>query len=151
MAYFDIRQTSEERHQYITESLGFVCGCNHCKAEKKKIDLSDDRIREILLLEQYLEDRRITPTDSTAMAELVVSLYEQEGLNYYMSKAYALAALEWNGIGYEYQARALAYKSVAAGLITGEGSGVEEYAEDMEELLDGARAHWSWKHRLGVR
>lgn len=148
MAYFDTRQNSEDRHQYITESLGFDCGCNHCKAENKTIDLSDDRISEILLLEQYLEDRQVTPTDSTAMAELVISLYEQEGLSLYMSKAYALAALEWNGIGHEYQARAWAYKSVAAGLIVGESSGVEEYAEDMEELLDGARAHWSWKHRL---
>lgn len=100
------------------------------------------------MLEGYLENRQIAPADPTAMAELLVSLYEQEGLYTYMAKAYALAAIEWNGVGQEYKARAWAYKSVQAGLGVGESSGVETYAEDMEDLLDGARAHWSWKHRV---
>ncbi|TEA18705.1 hypothetical protein C8034_v011914 [Colletotrichum sidae] len=73
-------------------------------------------IREILLLESYLESREIAPAEPTAMAELLVSLYRQEGLNNYMSKAYALAAREWNGLGHEFQARSWAYESVKAGL-----------------------------------
>ncbi|QDS69732.1 hypothetical protein FKW77_010025 [Venturia effusa] len=148
MNYFDTRQTSKDRREYVENSLGFKCKCKLCKAENKTIDLSDDRINEIHLLESHLEDLQIAPADPTGMAELLVSLYEQEGLHLYMSKAYALAALEWNGVGNEFQARSWAYKSVGAGLIVGETAGVEDYVEDMQELLDGARTHWSWKHRV---
>lgn len=148
MAYFDTRQSSQDRRHFLNDSHGFECGCNLCKAENKTIDLSDDRISEILMLEERLEDRQIAPADSTAMAELLVSLYEQEGLHTYMAKPYALAAIEWNGVGQEYKARAWAYKSVQAGMMVGESSNVVGYAEDMEDLLDGARLHWSWKHRV---
>ncbi|KAE9969973.1 hypothetical protein EG328_006535 [Venturia inaequalis] len=148
MAYFDTKQSSQDRHQYLTERLNFECGCNLCKAENKTIDLSDDRISEILMLETYLENRQIAPADSTEMAELLVSLYEQERLYTYMAKAYALAAIEWNGVGQEYKARAWAYKSVQAGMIVGESAMVGGYADDMDDLLDGARAHWSWRHRV---
>ncbi|TKW51458.1 hypothetical protein CTA1_13083 [Colletotrichum tanaceti] len=79
------------------------------------------------------------------MAELLVSLYKAEGLDTHICKAYALAAREWNGAGYEYQARLWAYQSVKAGLIA--GSGMDEYVKDMQALLDGARKHWSWRYR----
>lgn len=82
------------------------------------------------------------------MAELLVSLYEQEGLVPYVSKAYAIAAPEWNSTGHEYQARSWAYRSIKAGIMSGEGAGVEEYLQEIQALLDGARKHWSWKYRI---
>lgn len=102
------------------------------------------------MLESYLENREIAPAEPTAMAELLVSLYEQEGLRLHISKAYALAALEYNGIGNEFKARGWAYKSIEAGLIVGDSAGVDDYVMDMEDLLDGARSHWSWRHRIGA-
>ncbi|KAL0929781.1 uncharacterized protein CTRU02_215211 [Colletotrichum truncatum] len=139
---------SQERKQYLNSSLGFDCVCDHCKAAQKFVDLSDDRINEILLLERHLEDKKIAPAEPTAMAELLVSLYKQEGLELFISKAYAIAAREWNGAGYEYQARLWAYQSLKASTISSLSSGAEEYVEDMNDLLNGARHHWSWKYRV---
>lgn len=148
MGYFDAKMILEDRRQYIEENLGFKCGCNLCTAPSKFSEISDDRVNEILLLEEYLENRAIAPAEPTAMAELLVDLHEQEGLHLHLCKAYALAALEFNGAGHEYQARSWAYKSVQAGLLVSGSVGVEGYLEEMQELLDGARAHWSWRHRV---
>ncbi|WQF80763.1 Putative SET domain-containing protein [Colletotrichum destructivum] len=134
MPYFDTIKTFQERQ-------------HHCKASQFA-DLSDDRINEIVLLEQSLENRQIAPAEPTAMAELLVSLYKQEGLDSFISKAYAIAAREWNGAGYEYQARSWAYQSVKAGLIAGSVGLKQGDLEDMEALLDGARKHWSWRYRV---
>lgn len=148
ISYFDPIQTLRERQRYAKEALGFECACSHCQAAPNFANLSDDRINEIHLLQSYLEAREIAPAEPTAMAELLVNLYKQERLDSYLCKAYAIAAREWNGAGYEYQARAWAYKSVQAGLVAGTGTGMEEYVRDMEALLDGARRHWSWRYRL---
>ncbi|KAK2040786.1 hypothetical protein LZ31DRAFT_473737, partial [Colletotrichum somersetense] len=148
IAYFNTIMTLQKRREHTKKNLGFVCACSHCKASGEFANLSDDRINEILLLEKHLENDQIAPAEPTAMAELLVGLYEQEGLDAYISKAYGIAAREWNGVGSEYQARLWAYKSVQAGLIAGLGSGVKEYAEDSETLLDGSRLHWSWRYRV---
>ncbi|KAF3807903.1 Histone-lysine N-methyltransferase SMYD3 [Colletotrichum gloeosporioides] len=150
ISYFDPIQTPRERQHYSTDALGFKCACSHCQAPSKFAELSDDRVNEIHLLQGYLETREIAPAEPTAMAELLVNLYKQEGLDSYLCKAYAIAAREWNGAGYEYQARSWAYQSVEAGLVAGSGTGMEEYVRDMESLLDGARKHWSWRYRLHV-
>lgn len=147
ISYFDSIKTRQERQQYTKQNLGFECACSQCKASQFA-NLSDDRINEILLLEQYLENRQIAPAEPTAMAELLVSLYKQEGLDCFISKAYAIAAREWNGAGYEYQARSWAYQSVKTGLIGGSVGLRQGDLEDMEALLDGARKHWSWRYRV---
>ncbi|KAI8239899.1 hypothetical protein K4K55_001391 [Colletotrichum sp. SAR 10_96] len=147
ISYFDPIQTLRERQRYARETLGFECTCSHCQAAPKFAELSDDRINEIHLLQGYLETREIALAEPTAMAELLINLYKQEGLDSYLCKAYAIAAREWNGAGYEYQARSWAYQSVKAGLVAGSGTGMEEYMMDMESLLDGARKHWSWRYR----
>ncbi|TDZ61881.1 SET domain-containing protein 5 [Colletotrichum trifolii] len=148
ISYLNPIQTLQDRQEYSKNKLGFKCACSQCKASSKSADLSDDRINEILLLESYLESRQIAPAEPTAMAELLVSLYKQEGLHTFICKAYAIVAREWNGAGYEYQARQWAYESVMAGLIAGSETGMEEYVNDMEALLDGSRKHWSWRYRV---
>ncbi|KAJ0345382.1 hypothetical protein COL154_007808 [Colletotrichum chrysophilum] len=102
ISYFDPIQTLRERQRYAKETLGFECACSHCQAAPKFAELSDDRINEIHLLQGYLETREIAPAEPTAMANLLVNLYKQEGLDSYLCKAYAIAAREWNGAGYEY-------------------------------------------------
>ncbi|KAL0940397.1 lysine methyltransferase [Colletotrichum truncatum] len=148
ISYFNTIQTLQERQQYTKKYLGFACACNQCKATGIFADLSDSRVNDIILLEKYLENEQIAPAEPVAMAELLVSLYKQEGLDPFISKAYAIAALEWHGAGYEYQARSWAYQSVKAGLITTYGLGIEEYLNDMQTLLDRGRKHWSWRYRV---
>ncbi|TDZ19269.1 SET domain-containing protein 5 [Colletotrichum orbiculare MAFF 240422] len=148
ISYINPFLTLRYRQEYTNSTLGFECACSQCKAARRFADLSDDRINEILLLESYLENRQIAPAEPTAMAELLVSLYTQEGLHTFMCKAYAIAAREWNGAGYEYHARRWAYESVRAGLIAGSETGMDAYLSDMEALLDGSRRHWSWRYRV---
>ncbi|WQF90293.1 Putative SET domain superfamily protein [Colletotrichum destructivum] len=104
ISYINPVQTFQEQQKYARDVLGFKCAYSQCKAPRKFADLSDDRINEILLLESYLESR-VAPAEPTAMAELLVSLYKQEGLDSYICKAYAIEAREWNSAGYKYQAR----------------------------------------------
>lgn len=148
ITYLDPIQNRRERQEFANNTLAFECACSHCNAPRELAELSDDRISEILLLEQSLENRQIAPAEPVAMAELLVSLYKEEDLYTNICKAYAIAALESNGAGHEYQARSWAYQSVKAGMIAGSGAGMEEYVEDMEALLNGARKHWSWKYRV---
>ncbi|KAJ0334989.1 hypothetical protein COL922a_009956 [Colletotrichum nupharicola] len=96
ISYLDPIQTLRSRQHYSTSTLGFKCACSHCQAPLNLADLSDDRVNEIHLLQSYLETREITPAEPTAMAELLVSLYKQEGLDAYLCKAYAITAREWN-------------------------------------------------------
>ncbi|KAF6810839.1 lysine methyltransferase [Colletotrichum sojae] len=116
ISYMNPIQTLRARQKFAKDVLGFECACSQCKAPGQFSNLSDDRINEILLLASYLENRQIAPAEPTAMAELLVGLYRQEGLHTLICKAYAIEAREWNGAGYEYQARKWAYESVQAGL-----------------------------------
>lgn len=79
------------------------------------------------------------------MAELLVSLYEQERLYASISDAYRLAALAYSSVGNEWLAVKWAMKALEGALILDEPMAVE--VQDMEDLLAVPREHWSWEVR----
>jgi hypothetical protein len=81
-------------------------------------------------------------SDAPAMAELLVSLYEQERLSGSIAEGYKLAALCYASLGNEWLALKWAMKAVEAGLIY-DGPRSPE-VRDMQRMLDGPRNHWSW-------
>lgn len=83
------------------------------------------------------------------MAELVVSLYDQERMWGPIAEAYALAAIEYNGVGDAWTAMRFARKAVEAGLLYG-GPGDED-VRVMQELLRDPWGHWSWMLRATKR
>jgi len=76
------------------------------------------------------------------MAELLVSLYEQERLSATVADGYRLAALSYSAVANEWMATKWAMQAVEVGLIN-DGAG-DENVSDMMRLLRKPMAHWSW-------
>src|ERR1700712_4822534 len=78
ISYIDPAQKRKKRLHALKESWGFPCGCSSCTATSAVASASDDRIAQIHELRGELEDYSTESRGSTQMAELLVSLYEQE-------------------------------------------------------------------------
>lgn len=84
---------------------------------------------------------------TTEMAELLVSLYEQERLSATVADGYRIAALSYAAVGQEWTATKWAMKAVEAGLIN-DGPG-DVGLRDMKRLLGNVTSHWSWRINVG--
>lgn len=82
------------------------------------------------------------------MAELLVSLYEQERLRGWIGDAYESASLAWSAAGKEWTARRYAALAVQHESYSSRRKGRKE-DNDMTGLLRDAKTHWSWN--TGVR
>ena len=74
------------------------------------------------------------------MAELLVSLYEQERLYGWMGDAYEIAALVWNTAGEEWKAKRYAALAVQFQSFTNRKG---KRDNDMAGLLKNPKLHWS--------
>lgn len=83
------------------------------------------------------------------MADLFVSLYEQERLSGSIYEAYAFAAIEWNGIGEPWTAVRYARLGIEAGLAA-VGPKDRDVIE-MQSLAEDPFGHWSWMLRTSKR
>ncbi|KAK7729237.1 SET domain-containing protein 5 [Diaporthe eres] len=69
------------------------------EASEETIKESDERVEQILKLQKDLDDYSPSSAATPEKAELLVKLFEAEGLVTRMVEAYYRAALEYNGIG----------------------------------------------------
>ncbi|GJC95604.1 lysine methyltransferase [Colletotrichum higginsianum] len=114
-----------------------------------KTDESDRRIEQIASLREEFNDYTPASRATPQMAELLISLYEQENNWSLLSEAYTLAAIEYNGVGEPWLATKYARLAVEAGLMTlweGHGDVVE-----MTKLAEDPWSHWSWMLRTRKR
>ncbi|KAK0622989.1 hypothetical protein B0T14DRAFT_427228 [Immersiella caudata] len=133
----------------LARNWGFQCACSHCTQERPRADASDARIRQIKELKQHMRNWKADSPASPQMAELMVSLYEQERLGGSMYSAYSFAALEYNAIGDPWTATKYARLSIDHGIpMVG-----ERHADvtEMKSLADDPWAHWSWMLRSKKR
>jgi hypothetical protein len=149
ISYIDPAQMRRERLNSLHLSWGFDCSCSHCTQPEPQADASDDRIEQILELREELEDYTSDSEATPGMAELAVSLYEQERLYGPISEAYTFAAIEYNGIGDVWTAQKYARLAIESGLLY--GGPADKDVKQMENLLKDPKAHWSWMLRLNQR
>lgn len=83
------------------------------------------------------------------MAELLVSLYDQERLHALQVEAYTYAAMEWNGVGEPWLATKYARLAIELGLAT-MGEDDSDVAE-MTRLANDPWGHWTWMLRTSKR
>jgi hypothetical protein len=96
-------------------------------------------------LRQELDDYSVGRA-SPEKAELLVTLYELEGLQVRIYEAYYRAALEWNGVGDAMRAMKYARLCLEKGLLLrGEN---RPFVESMRALLRDPKGHWSWRFRV---
>ena len=153
ITYIDPLQTRLQRRAAIKRSWGFDCSCSLCSAGNNFIRESNRRVTEIVKITKILnevvsqneterEASRKHVTAAAEMAELLVSLYEQEKLYASIADGYRLAALVHSSIGNEWRAVKWAILAANVGLIH-DGPEDEEVL-DMRRLLLAPRQHWSW-------
>jgi SET domain len=153
ITYIDPLQTRLKRREAIKRSWGFDCSCSLCSAENHFIRESNRRVTEIIKITNILNEvvsqneterkaaRSYVP-DAMEMADLLVSLYEQERLHASVADGYRLAALVSASLGNEWRAVKWAMKAVDTGLIH-DGPDDDELL-DVRRLLLAPRQHWSW-------
>jgi len=79
-------------------------------------------------------------------AELLLALYELEGLQLRLHEAHYRAALEWNGVGDSVRAMRHARLGLDRGLLL---RGPDRpFVESMKALIASPTKHWSWKFRV---
>ncbi|KAJ0341784.1 hypothetical protein COL922a_001878 [Colletotrichum nupharicola] len=149
LSYIDPMQTRKARRERLHGTWGFHCSCPHCTQSRLKTDASDLRIEQIALLREEFNDYTPASRATPQMAELLISLYEQEHNWSLLSEAYTLAAIEYNGIGEPWLATKYARLAIEYGLTTlweGHGDVIE-----MSKLAEDPWAHWSWMLRTRKR
>ena len=146
ISYVDILAPYHERQHRLRTSLGFECSCERCSLDPADRDASDDALRIISEIEDELGDFG-SQEASPELAEELLALYEDEGLQGRIGGAYTLAALNYALAGMEKETRR--YATLAAETVGWEYGPQAKDAEAMRELASDPRKHWSWGKRRG--
>ncbi|KAI1430315.1 hypothetical protein F5Y12DRAFT_789775 [Xylaria sp. FL1777] len=141
ISYIDALEVRSVRQERARNSLGFSCACSQCSLSRKESDASDARLLAISRMESELSDFS-SKASSPAMIEEYVGLYRTEGLEYHISGAYTLAALNYNLFGKASLAEKYARLSVEAGLLESGPDAAD--VQQMMILADDPKSHWSW-------
>ncbi|KAK4661630.1 uncharacterized protein QC763_706210 [Podospora pseudopauciseta] len=149
LSYINPIMKKRARNKKLNRIWGFQCACPLCTKEQAQVEASDVRIHQIKELvgefSDWSSDSRATPQ----LAELVLSLYEQEKLWGSMYEAYTWLALEYNAVGEPWTAVKWANRAVEWGIpVVGPKDGD---MEQMRRLIKDPWAHWSWLKRVKVR
>ena len=148
ITYIDPVQLRQRRQEELQWNWGFKCSCSSCTQPKALSTTSDTRIKQITALIKHLSNRNASSRATPQMAELLISLYEQERILAPIAEAYTFAAREYNGVGDGYLAMKYASLAVEAGILYG-GEKTNDVV-DMKNLLEEPSKHWSWKFRRSL-
>jgi hypothetical protein len=133
----------------LKKQWGFHCSCAACSASDIQSAASDARVNQILQLRKEFNDWSTESSATPQMAELMISLYEQERLYALLNEAYTNAAMEWNGVGEPWLATKYARLALEFGIaLLAEG---DSNIEEMTKLADDPWGHWSWLMRTRKR
>ncbi|KAF2279762.1 SET domain-containing protein [Westerdykella ornata] len=157
ITYISNEKPRHKRRQMLKQNWGFECKCSACAAHPALTKESDERVMQIGMLKKRLrrwEERggdddeneddeddgevRVTP----AMADTLISLYEQERLWTGIGEAYRFAAQVYAAFGREWGAVRYARLAVEFGMLA---RGF--YDEDvllMKGLAADPRSFWGW-------
>ena len=125
---------------------GVGCSCERCSANATQVAESDENVAEIHRLWQHLDDYSASSRATPAMAERLISLYYQEGLESRIQEAYYRAAVEWIGLGEAEKASQHAKLCIKYGTLF-KGAG-RPFIEKMRQLLDRPTDHPHWMFRM---
>ncbi|ERS96590.1 hypothetical protein HMPREF1624_06797 [Sporothrix schenckii ATCC 58251] len=158
VAYIDPIQVRADRQTKLHRHWGFGCTCARCTLPPHRLAESDDRVRSIQTLLTSLDNYSLLMPDGVSAnvanvtvgpsaGELLVLLFELEGLHGRMHEAEYRLALEWNGVGDALRATQAARRCLDHGLLVRGAKQV--FLTNMRDLVTDPTAHWSWKFRLG--
>lgn len=150
--------TRSRRQHKLHETWGFNCTCSLCAQPADMADASDARIRKIKHLRSQLSiitspsqapsssmdvlmNRELA--EAPQMAELLISLVEQERAQSLLLEAHQYAAVAWNSMGDKHAAVKHASLALEMGLVS--AGPLDEDVLDMARLFRQPEKHWSYQ------
>ncbi|KAF2401519.1 SET domain-containing protein [Trichodelitschia bisporula] len=143
--YTDSEYTFAQRQHAIHLSWGFNCTCSICRQPADQIAASDDRLGQIAVLRDALNDWTTISPHRAQDAELLVALYEMERLHVPVASGYEAAAYAWAVRGDEARTRMWAAKAVEAMTILYGGD--HELTKDLGVLMRDPKNHRTWLYK----
>jgi hypothetical protein len=130
------------RQHHLQSGFHFTCTCPRCTSPSE----SDLTLSLIHSLQVNLNDWSDDSVGTPELAEQLLQLHRDEGLEGFMDLAYGFAALAYSAVGDEEGAREYAEQAKEAILMKdGKWSG---NLRIWEEVLGDVRGHWSWMRRV---
>ncbi|KAJ4318803.1 hypothetical protein N0V94_004227 [Neodidymelliopsis sp. IMI 364377] len=142
IAYTSPMDMVAARQERLASGFHFACRCARCTEGER----SDAVLARINALQAQLNDWSSTSQASPNMAEALLKLYVEEGLEGFLDVPYGFAALAYNSVGRTEEAKTWAAKAKSAVLIK-DGTGAEAL-RTWDDLTRDAEAHWSYRRRI---
>ncbi|KAH7096032.1 hypothetical protein FB567DRAFT_544272 [Paraphoma chrysanthemicola] len=141
IAYTSPLDLTPQRQAHLQSGFHFTCTCPRCTSST-----TDPTLARIQTLQSHLNDWSATSLGSPALAEELLQLHRDEGLEGFMDVAYGFAALAYSAVGDEARAVEFAERAREALLMKdGRWSG---NLRIWEEMVGDVGGHWSWRRRL---
>ncbi|KAK3986802.1 hypothetical protein QBC44DRAFT_247391 [Cladorrhinum sp. PSN332] len=148
IGYVDLTKPCPVRQKLLNQSWGFPCTCRRCTLPPYQKEESNSRAEQIHALRKELDSYSALGA-SPEKAELLITLYELEGIQARIYEAYYRAAVEWNGVGNAAKAAKHARLCLDRGLsLRSEDS---PFLSSMRLLVQDPKEHWSWRFRVNLK
>jgi hypothetical protein len=149
ITYIDNEKDRETRMRRLEKNWGFKCSCAACTAHAHLAAESDNRLYQITGVAKTLDDWTSTSSATPEVAELLISLYQQERLDASLATAYKYAAETYSSFGKKWEAVKYARLSVELGMLD-KGFRHGDVTE-MRKMSEEPEMTWSWNKRSGSR
>lgn len=149
ISYIDSEMKRAQRVRRLERNWGFKCDCSACTAHPSLTAESDARLHQITQLVEALNDWTPKSTATPEMAEVLLSLYDQERLWAYHATAYKHAAEVYSSFGDRYMAIKYARLGVEFGILDKGFSDGD--VKEMKRMANEPEMSWSWNKRVGIK
>ena len=147
ITYINNERKREARMKHLKKNWGFDCTCSSCAAHPVFTAESDARIQAMDDISEALNDWTSSSTATPEMAELLISLYEQERLQASMGVAYKHASEAYSSFGDRYNA--IKYAQLSLELLHLDRGFSDVDIKFMAAMAKEPEKSWSWKKRVG--
>ncbi|KAH4926535.1 hypothetical protein HBI23_155750 [Parastagonospora nodorum] len=148
ITYIDNEKDRKTRNTRLKKNWGFDCGCSACTAHPAVFAESDSRLYQITDLALMLDDWTSESSATTEVAELLVTLYQQERLDASLATAYKYAAETYSSFGKKWEAVKYARLSVEMSMIDKGFRHAD--TKEMKKMVESPEMTWSWNKRVGL-
>ncbi|EUC27588.1 hypothetical protein COCCADRAFT_9850 [Bipolaris zeicola 26-R-13] len=148
ITYINNEVTRVRRMGRLRTNWGFTCACSACSAHPLVTAESDARILQIEETQKLLNDWTNASTATPALAELLVSLVEQERLHAGLATAYQHAAEVYASFGQKWETVRYARKSLEVTLLD-KGWADRDVAATRRMAREPEKS-WAWGRRVGL-
>ncbi|KAF1941694.1 SET domain-containing protein [Clathrospora elynae] len=148
ITYTNNEEERSERMRRLEKNWGFKCACSTCTAHPHLVEESDARLKHIAALQKVLDDWTPASSATPAVAELLISLMQQERLEASLSIGYKHAAEVYSSFGMKWEAVKYAKLSVELSML--DKGWTDRDVWEMKKMGENPEMSWSWQKRVGL-